>query len=379
MIILTINPGSSSLRYKVYDFTASAWFLIMEGREERIVHDTEYASLVKKVFDKINSSEEINGRKIDAIGCRVVHGGPKFNSSLLLDNSVLQEIRKLKNLAPLHNDIDATILETILKIYSSIPILLVFDTTFHQTLPQLTSTYALPLELSKMYSLKRYGFHGIAHQHVSKALCQCIDREIAGTKFITCHLGNGASICAIKDGKSFDTSMGLTPLEGLIMGTRSGDLDPGLILYLINYCGVSSKDLETILYHKSGLLGLSALSSDVRIIELAAEQFNINAELALDIFAFKVSKYIGSYYVALGGVDAIAFSGGIGENSINMRSRICKRLSCLGIHLDNTANQQITPPFCITTSISNTKSIPVWVIEADENLEIASQAFEFLK
>lgn len=378
MIILSLNVGSSSLRYSLYDFTAAGDLLLTKGEEERIGSEDgvlkTHKDAVEKIFKIIHDFIRINNYAIDAVGSRVVHGGAKFYQPTIIETKTLQGIRELKDLAPLHNDIDADILEISQKAFPSIPTVAVFDTGFHQTLPAVSAMYALPQELSAKYNLKRYGFHGIAHQYVSEAALKCLGRSTAeGTRVITCHLGSGASICAIKDGKSMDTSMGLTPLEGLIMGTRSGDLDPGLIIYLIKECGITPTELETMLNHKSGLLGLSKLSADVRDLEVAASSQNNDAEFALNAFAYRVSKYIGSYVVALGGVDAIAFSGGIGENSISMRSRICEKISCLGLQLDNKANAQSGSSFCITSKES---PISAWVIHADENLQIAKLSYE---
>lgn len=284
-----------------------------------------------------------------------------------------KEIESLKKLAPLHNAIDAGIIKTARRIFPNTPVVGVFDTAFHRTIAPQAALYAIPQELSTEYSLRRYGFHGIAHEYVSKSLHKCLQVKEEGTRVITCHLGNGASICAIKDGKSFDTSMGLTPLEGLIMGTRSGDVDPGLVLYLIQECGMTPSKVEMTLNHESGLLGLSELSSDVRQLEVAAQQQNEKAIFALESFAYRVAKYVGSYVVVLGGVDALAFSGGIGENSPAMRNRIVKKLECLGFILDTEANEKKEFPLCITVKNSR---IPAWVIHADENYQIASETYK---
>lgn len=373
MIILSLNAGSSTLKYSLYNINAEEK-LLCEGVEEvKSEHINAHSEALEVILEKIKLFNKENNLRIDAVGCRVVHGGDRFKAPETIDREILGYINELKSLAPLHNAIDAEILKTCMSVFRDIPVVAVFDTAFHSTLPQVASTYAIPLELSAKYKLKKYGFHGIAHKYVSEAIKNYLPSPPSG--LITCHLGNGASICAIENGKSIDTSMGLTPMEGLIMGTRCGDLDPGLILYLINECKIDPKQLDIILNNKSGMLGLSNLSSDLRVLQNLASE-NQNANLALEAFVYRIAKYIGAYYVALGKLDALVFCGGIGENSSYIREKICQRINCLGIELDSESNNSNDKNICITTKSSK---IPVWVIHADENLEIAKQVYKFLE
>ena len=293
--------------------------------------------------------------------------------------SVVKEIRALGVLAPLHNASDADLIETAQAALPSVPVVAVFDTAFHHTLPALASTYALPAELCVRLGLRRYGFHGIAHGAVSRRLSECLGRAAKGSRLITCHLGNGASVCAVRDGESIDTSMGFTPLEGLAMGTRCGDLDPGLVLYLQRTAGLGVSEIDDMLNHRSGLHGLSGgLSADVRDLVAAAAQGNARAELALDVFAYRVAKYIGAYAVVLAGVDALAFSGGIGEHSAPMRARVCQRLGFLGIRLDEAHNNAADGGAAAPIARADSPT-PVWVIPAEENLQIAREVCAFLQ
>jgi acetate kinase len=339
MNILVLNPGSSSLKSGFYRFP----------EEESVALPTKRTAgdLIRAVSSPI-----------DAVGVRVVHGGSRFENPALVDDAVLEEIRKLADLAPLHNPLAVNVIEEVRRTLSGIPIVAVFDTAFHQTLPPVASTYAVPAALG----VRRYGFHGISYSYVSKRL----ETLNAGSRIVVAHLGNGASVCAIRDGRSIDTSMGFTPMEGLVMGTRAGDLDPGVILYLLRN-GKSEADLDDLLNHRSGLLGVSETSGDVRELEIAAAAGDARAELALDLFAYRVARYIAAYCVALNGVDAIAFTAGIGEHSAAMRKRICDRLAFLGVSLDETANQAASDE---ERRIGSGR-VAVWVIPTNEELEIA--------
>jgi acetate kinase len=309
---------------------------------------------------------------IDAIGIRVVHGGLRFREATVVTDSVLNEIHDLASLAPLHNPPAVNAIESVRRALPYCAVVAVFDTAFHATLPEVAAVYAMPFELCDTHGLRRYGFHGISHRYSSQRLLECLGRSEVGTRLITCHLGNGASVCAIRDGKSIDTSMGLTPMEGLVMGTRSGDVDPGLILHLFRALNMSVASIDDLLNHKSGLLGLSGLSSDVRELEAAASRGGRRAQLALEVFAYRVSKYIGAYAAALEGIDAIAFTGGIGEHSAEMRRRICERLSWMGLSLDLESNRRVGPG--ATTRICQVDSrIESWVIPANEELQIARE------
>ncbi len=332
------------------------------------------------IIRRVISFEGENSEKstvIDAVGCRVVHGGSELVEPTIVTDSVLEELRGLKDLAPLHIPADVAVLERVKQSLPGISVVAVFDTAFHQTLPKVASSYALPLELCDRYGLRRYGFHGISHAYVSRKLIERLGRGANGTKIITCHLGSGASVCAIRDGKSIDTSMGLTPMEGLVMGTRSGDVDPGLILYLIRTGGMTAPEVDDLLNNQSGLLGLSGTSSDLRDLEQAAHKKDKLAELALEIFAYRACKYIGSYAAALEGLDAIAFTGGIGEHSASMRSRICRRLKFLGLHLEDDLNQASDGRGAMKISVED-GVVQIWMIPTDEEREIAWSTYRQL-
>ena len=328
MKILVLNPGSSSMKSATY---------------------------------AMPDEKHVDAADIDAVGVRVVHGGSRFETPAIVDDAVLDEIRRLSALAPLHNPLAVKAIEDVRRERKGIPIVAVFDTSFHRTLPPVASTYAIPQDLG----IRRYGFHGISYSFVSKRL----HALNAGDKLIVAHLGNGASVCAIRGGRTVDTSMGFTPMEGLVMGTRAGDLDPGAILYLLRN---GATDLDDLLNHRCGLRGLSGIGGDVRELEASSDP---NAELALDVFAYRAAKYIASYCAALDGVDAIAFTAGIGEHSASMRQRICDRLRFLDVILDDAANRA---PRTDERRISAGR-VGVWVIPTNEELEIARATYETLQ
>jgi acetate kinase len=339
MKILVLNPGSSSLKSALYGLPGEA----MTATTGKTV-----AEVIASVGD------------VDAVGVRVVHGGSRFEEPALIDDAVVEEIGKLSALAPLHNPLAIDAIGEVRR-ERSVPIVAVFDTAFHRTLPPVASTYGIPQDLG----IRRYGFHGISYSYVSKRLHVLG----AGDKLIVAHLGNGASVCAICGGRSIDTSMGLTPMEGLVMGTRAGDLDPGAILYLLR---AGETDLDDLLNHRSGLRGISGISGDVRELESSSDP---NAQLALDVFAYRAAKYIAGYCAALNGVDAIAFTAGIGEHSAPMRQRICDRLGFLGVSLDDAANRA---PRTDERRISAGR-VGVWVIPTNEELEIARATYELVR
>lgn len=349
MKVLVFNPGSSTLKFGVFALpnTAPVASGVIEG-----VAETMSAAAAEAI-------RRVGGESIEAVGCRVVHGGAKFLQPTLVDDAVLEEIRALADLAPIHNPLAVEVIEEVGGSLRGVPVVAVFDTSFHQTLPEVASTYAVPAELG----VRRYGFHGISYSYVSKRL-QTLGRS---GRVVVCHLGNGASVCAIRDGKSVDTSMGLTPMEGLVMGTRGGDLDPGIILLLLRR-GMNEAEVDELLNHRSGLLGLSGRSGDVRELERAAGGGDARAELALAVFAYRVAKYIGAYAAALGGLDTLAFTAGIGEHSSTMRSRICDSLDFLGIHLDRDLN----PAAVSSERRISSGPVDVWVIPTNEELEIAT-------
>jgi acetate kinase len=327
--ILVLNPGSSSMKRAFYEFPRGA-----------VIAESE---------------------AIDAVGIRVVHGGSEFVTPVRVDDAVVAAIRKLAELAPLHNPIAVKAIEETRRAHPGVPIVAVFDTAFHQTMPPLASRYAVPSELA----VRRYGFHGISYSYVSS--------RVDAKRQIICHLGNGASVCAIQEGKSIDTSMGFTPMEGLVMGTRAGDLDPGVLLYLLRQ-GKSEADLDDLLNHRCGLLGVSGRSGDVRELESAAREGDARADFALELFAYRAAKYIGAYAAVLGGVDALIFTAGIGEHSASMRSRICSRLAFLGIELDEELNRAARND---ERRISR-GAVAVWVVPTNEELEIARMTFQKL-
>ncbi|MGZ7079615.1 MAG: acetate/propionate family kinase [Thermoanaerobaculia bacterium] len=353
MNVLSLNPGSSTLKYTLFrgeEPLANATIEVKQ-REGRSAMTEATAEVLRSV-----------GEKIDAVGCRVVHGGSRFLEPALVDDRVVAAIRELGDIAPLHNPLAAEVIEEVRRTLRDVPVVAVFDTTFHQTMPAVASTYAIPRD----FGVKRYGFHGISYAYVASRLSR--------PRMIACHLGNGASICAMRDGRSIDTSMGFTPMEGLLMGTRAGDIDPGVILYLMRH-GKREPELDDLLNRRSGLLAVSGKSGDVRELEIAAKGGDPRAELGLEMFAYRVAKYIGAYSVALGGVDAVVFTAGIGEHSSSMRARICKRLSFLGIQLHEARNEVSSKQErCISSG-----PVEVWVIPTNEELEIARAVASTLK
>lgn len=342
MDVFVLNPGSSSLKFALYEDKT----LAASGKIEEI-KPGEFPRATAEAIRKVE------GRRIDAAGCRVVHGGSKFVKPARIDDAVIQDIRDLVELAPLHNPLALEVIEEVRRALT-VPIVAVFDTAFHQTLPPVASTYAVPPELG----VRRYGFHGISYAYIASRLQR--------HRMIVCHLGNGASVCAMHDGRSVDTSMGFTPMEGLVMGSRGGDIDPGVILYLMRG-GRSESELDELLNQRCGLRGLSGRGQDVRDLEKAAAEGDPRANLALEIFAYRAAKYIASYAVPLGGIDALVFTAGIGEHSARIRRRICDRLGFLGIQLDADLNAAARSD---ERKISS-GPVEVWVIPTDEELEIA--------
>jgi acetate kinase len=285
---------------------------------------------------------------------------------------VIAAIREVGRLAPLHNPTACAVLEAILKALPDLPVVAVFDTAFHDTMPPVAALYALPLEMAKQKGLRRYGFHGTSHRYVSARLIERLGRGVAGTRVITCHLGNGASVCAVRDGVSIDTSMGLTPLEGLIMGTRCGDVDAGLVLHLLRQEKMSVEQVDHLLEHESGLKGLGG-NADVRALLKAASAGDARAAQALEAFAYRARKYVGAYAAALGGLDAIAFTGGIGENSAAVRAAICRGLDFLGVKLDQAKNDAAKGEALLSAADA---AVAVWVIPTDEEGQIAAETAE---
>jgi len=355
--IIAINAGSSSLKFQLFEMPSEA--VITKGLIERIglsdsiftisvngekitetldIPDHEVA--VKLILDKLTSLGIIKSlNEIEGIGHRVVHGGETFSDSALITDEVLAKIEELSELAPLHNPANATGIRAFQSVLPDVPAVAVFDTAFHQTMPESSFLYSLPYEYYEKYGIRKYGFHGTSHKYVSERAAELLGRPIEQLRLISCHLGNGASIAAIQGGKSIDTSMGFTPLAGVTMGTRSGNIDPALIPYIMEKTNQTAEEVLNVLNKKSGLLAISGFSSDLRDITAEAEKGNERATLALDVFANRIHKYLGSYAARMNGVDAIIFTAGIGENSFNIRARVLKGLEFMGIYWDPALNQ----------------------------------------
>ena len=391
MNILVINAGSSSLKYQLFDMDTQS--IVAKGLCERIgidgkftykpqvegkeainaidipmpTHNEAIQAVLKALVDEKNGVLK-SMSEIDAVGHRVLHGGQKFTKSMLVDDTVLAAIEECIPLGPLHNPANLMGIRACAEVMPGVPQVTVFDTAFHQTMPKSSYIYAITYEYYEKYSVRRYGFHGTSHRYVSAQAIELLGGKAEGTKVITCHLGNGSSLAAVKDGKCFDTSMGLTPLEGVPMGTRSGSMDPAIVEFIANKEGISTSETLTMLNKKSGVLGISGVSSDFRDLDNAAAQGNERAELALEIFAYDVKKYIGSYVAAMNGVDAIVFTAGIGENSKGTRAAIAKYFGYLGVAIDEAANSKRGEDVMISTPDS---AVKVFVIPTNEELVIA--------
>jgi acetate kinase len=391
MNVLVINCGSSSLKFQL--IASETEKALAKGICERIgidgvlVYQPEggeklevekpmptHVEAIQYVIDALtNASHGVikSLDEINAAGHRVVHGGDRFATSVIITNEVKKAIEECNDLAPLHNPANLIGIAACEKLMPTTPMVAVFDTAFHQTLPNKAYMYGLPLEYYKKYKIRRYGFHGTSHSFVSKRTADLLGKSFDEVKTIVCHLGNGASICAVKNGKSVDTSMGLTPLEGLVMGTRSGDLDPAIIDFIGHKEGLSASEVLNILNKKSGVLGLSGnISSDFRDVWAKANSGNEEARTALEVYAYRVAKYIGSYVAGMNGVDAITFTAGVGENDIPIRAMICEYLGYLGITLDEEMNNQRGQEILISTKDSKVK---VFIVPTNEELAIARE------
>jgi acetate kinase len=346
--------------------------VILEG--EILEHQTgiEYilGVITSEKYGCIKSLSEI-----DAVGHRVVHGGEKFNSSVLINDEVIQKIIECIDLAPLHNPPNLNGIFAIKELMPNVPQVGVFDTAFHQTMPDYAYMYGLPYSLYEKYAIRRYGFHGTSHRYVSEKACQFLRLPYEKQRIITCHIGNGASIAAIKNGVSVDTSMGMTPVEGLLMGTRCGDVDAGVLTYIMEKENVGSQAISTIVNKYSGVLGVSGVSSDMREIETAVNEGNERAELSLKIYAYKIRKYIGAYAAVLGGLDVLVFTGGVGENQMSMRKAACEGLEFMGIQIDDAANNTRGKDAVISHPESKVKIV---IIPTDEELMIARDTLSLL-
>lgn len=390
MKILVLNCGSSSVKYKLIALADNSQDILAEGGVEKIGLPDSFLKFkfngekvtiatsmpnhnvaIRIILDNLTSEKygcikDFN--EIDAVGHRVVHGGEKFNKSVLITDEVIAKVKECYDLAPLHNPVNIAGIEAITDILPNVPQVGVFDTAFHQTMPAHAYMYALPYEDYEKYGVRRYGFHGTSHRYVARRACDFLGLDYKNQRIITCHIGNGGSITAVKDGVSIDTSMGLTPVEGLMMGTRCGDVDPAALLYIQQKEGLDAEGMQALINKKSGVLGISGLSSDMRDIENAIEQGNERAKLALDMYEYRIIKYVGAYTAALGGVNVIVFTAGVGENQIATRERVCKQLAYLGIDFDSDKNNCRGEE----VEISRPKSkVRVVVIPTDEEYMIA--------
>ena len=392
--VLVLNTGSSSIKYQLFEMSEHRVLVagVLEGiGEERskLTHRPaagEPATFNEQVADQQagfnlirRAFEESGGlpTELVAIGHRVVHGGDRFSAPTLIDDAVIAAIEKLTPLAPLHNPSNLAGIRLARDLYPDVAQVAVFDTAFHSTMPATAYRYALPEEWTTRLGIRRYGFHGTSHAYVSRAAARHLDRPLAELKLITLHLGNGASVAAIDGGRSVDTSMGMTPLEGLVMGSRSGDLDPAVVLYLQREGGLSVDEVDSLLNGRSGLKGLAG-SNDVRVLSERAEASDPAAALALDIFCYRIRKYVGAYAVALGRLDGLVFTAGVGQNSAPIRAQVCSGLGILGVELDAERNQNPAPgtegPAKPRTISAAGSPVSVLVVPTDEELEIAQQS-----
>ena len=390
MNILVLNCGSSSVKYKLIEIKANK--VLAEGGVEKIgLHDafikfkvadgskksislniSDHNGAIKAILDLLTSADYgciSSFNEIDAVGHRVVHGGEKFNKSVLIDNEVIEKIKQCYSIAPLHNPVNMAGIDAITEILPDVPQVAVFDTAFHQTMPPESYMYALPYEYYKNDGVRRYGFHGTSHRYVSRRVCDFLGVDYTTQKIITCHIGNGGSITAVMNGKSIDTSMGLTPVEGLMMGTRCGDVDPGALTFLMEKHHLSAADMQNIINKKSGVAGFSEISSDMREIDEAIAQGNERAKLALKMYEHRITKYIGAYAAEMGGVDIIVFTGGVGENQQATRYNVCATLGFMGVEIEAAVNAEVRGREAV---ISTPESrVKVVVIPTDEEYMIA--------
>lgn len=398
MKILVLNCGSSSIKYKLLNMDNGD--VLAQGGIEKIglkgsflkftMPDGQKVMLEGEILEHQVGIEYILGvitsekygcvkslKEIDAVGHRVVHGGEKFNSSVLIDDEVIKKIEECIDLAPLHNPPNLNGIYAVKELLPDVPQVAVFDTAFHQTMPDYAYLYGLPYSLYEKYSIRRYGFHGTSHRYVSRRACEFLGLPYEKQRIVTAHIGNGASITAIKDGVSVDTSMGMTPVEGLLMGTRSGDVDAGVLSYIMDKENVGSLGISTIVNKYSGVLGISGISSDMREIEASIAQGNERSKLALQVYDYRIKKYIGSYAAALGGLDILVFTGGVGENQFATRQTVCEGLEFMGIKLDKELNWGMRGQEMVISAPDS--KVTVVVIPTDEEFMIASDTIEILK
>lgn len=396
MKVLVINCGSSSLKYQLIDSETEVALAVglcerigIDGRlnhtpngGEKVVIEQampDHEVAIRMVLDALTNENYgviKNLDEIDAIGHRLVHGGEKFTKSVIIDDEVIAGVEECSPLAPLHNPANLIGVRACQAIMPGVPNIGVFDTAFHQTMEPVAYMYGLPYEYHEKYKVRRYGFHGTSHSFVSKRAIQMLNLDPDNSKIIVCHLGNGSSISAVKNGKVVDTSMGMTPMEGLVMGTRCGDMDPTIVEYLAHSLNKSLEEVMVILNKKSGVLGISGVSSDFRDLDKASNEGNERAKLAVEVFSYRTAKYIGSYIAAMNGVDAIVFTAGLGENNIVVREQVLNHFGYMGITLDKEANQIRGEEKIISTPDSK---VTVAVIPTNEELAIAHETVALLK
>ncbi len=398
MKILVLNCGSSSIKYKLFEMESNE--VIAQGGIEKIglkgsflkltLPDGQKAMLEGEILEHRAGIEYILGvllsekygcirslQEIDAVGHRVVHGGERFNTSVLITDEVVKMIEECIELAPLHNPPNLKGVYAIQELLPETPQVAVFDTAFHQTMPDYAYMYGLPYSLYEKYGIRRYGFHGTSHRYVSRRACEFLNVPYEEQRIITAHIGNGGSVTAIKNGKSIDTSMGMTPVEGLIMGTRSGDIDPGVISYIMEKEHMRPGGVSTLLNKFSGVLGISGASSDMREVNAEKDKGNPRAILALNTYDYRIKKYIGSYAAALGGVDILVFTGGVGENDEAVRANVCRNMEYMGIELDEELNASVRGKEVVISK--PTSKVTVVIIPTDEELTIAKDTMGILK
>lgn len=397
MKILVLNCGSSSIKYALYDMDSKTVMTsggaervgldgafvkvkLANGEKKQIMHDIpEHTEGVKFIFSLLTDPEIgviKDLKEIDAVGHRMVHGGEKFNKSVVLTDEVLKAFEECNDLAPLHNPANLKGVNAVTELMPGLPQVGVFDTAFHQTMPDYAYMYAIPYELYEKYGIRRYGFHGTSHRYVSKRVCEFLGVNPEDKKVITCHIGNGGSVAAVKYGKCMDTSMGLTPLEGVMMGTRSGDIDGGAVSFIQKKLGLDADGISNLLNKKSGVFGITGISSDMREIDAAAGSGDKKAILALEMYNYRIKKYIGAYAAAMGGVDIIVMTAGVGENQASMRAGVCKDLEWMGVRIDESKNAVIRGEEAVISTEDS--KVTVVVIPTDEELMIATDTMNLL-
>lgn len=397
MIILVLNCGSSSVKYKLFDMSKQE--VMAQGGVEKLGLPGSFLKFTLPSGEKVVLEKELpehnvaiqfilsiltdnkygcikSLNEIDAVGHRVVHGGEKFSSSVRITNEVIGKVVECIDLAPLHNPPNLKGIRAMDAIIPGIPQVAVFDTAFHQTMPDYAYMYGLPYSLYKKYGIRRYGFHGTSHRFVSQRACDVLGVPFEKQRIITAHIGNGGSITAIKDGKSIDTTMGLTPVEGLLMGTRCGDVDAGALSFIMDKEGLNAAGLSDLINKQSGVMGLSSISSDMREIEAAIEDGDKKAILTMNVYNYRIKKYIGAYAAALGGLDLLIFTGGVGENQWSTRTAVCREMEFMGIKLDEAKNDHMRGQEMIISTPDS--KVTVMVVPTDEELTIAKDTLEIL-